>query len=64
MGEDFSHESEEERMSRSLNPMMGDTPRLRLSGERQEQAEKFYEVIFFHRFLTFPDFSLPRLQIS
>jgi hypothetical protein len=58
MGEDFSQESEEERMSRSLNPMMGDTPRLRLSGERQEQAEKFYEVIFFSPFLYFPGFEI------
>ena len=44
MGEDFSNESEEEKTGRSDNPLMCDTPRLTLEGERQAQAEKFYEV--------------------
>ena len=44
MGADFSGESMEERLRREENPLMGDTPRLKFSDERQQQAEKFYEV--------------------
>ena len=44
MGEDFSNESEEEKIGRADNPLMGNTPRLNLEGERQAQADKFYEV--------------------
>ncbi len=46
MGEDFSNESEEEKIGRADNPLMGETPRLNLEGERQAQADKFYEVKF------------------
>ena len=44
MGEDFNGETAEESMRRKENPLMGDTPKLKLSGERQQQADKFYEV--------------------
>ena len=44
MGDDFILESEEEKVLRSKNPILGDTPRLVFSGERQTQAEKFYQV--------------------
>jgi len=47
MGQDFSTESEEERIGRADNPLMCDTPRLVLEGDRQAQAEKFYEVKFY-----------------
>lgn len=49
MGEDFSNESEEEKIGRADNPLMGETPRLNLEGERQAQADKFYEVMYHHR---------------
>ena len=51
MGEDFNGETAEESMRRKENPLMGDTPKLKLSGERQQQADKFYEVRT--RFLKF-----------
>ena len=46
MGEDlgFDGESAEEAKRRNENPLMGDTPKLQLTGERQRQADKFYEV--------------------
>ncbi len=58
MGEDFSNESDEEKIGRAENPLMCDTPRLKLEGERQAQAEKFYEVKFcFFVFFIFLNFA-------
>lgn len=44
MGEDYNREMLKKSSNGLENPLMGDTPKLKLSGERRQQAEKFYEV--------------------